>query len=229
MENIKELEGFNNLCNELVNGKYLLAEVKISSLLNLISNDEKLTNIVNSCVQNYDYNSQSTLILKNEEPNPYVELPQNDNEIIAFVYNLLYKIKSGSIDLNKFLLNYFSDTSTNGKEFINFVIQLIIPFKNSINNIYSKRHIIVESSEYQSNFYNKIMSIVKLTLKNVDAYKLNMNQKEEFTLLLNSLYLASEKNDKKLVFSLMVGLDYFTKVHKKTRSAYLSLEECFEK
>lgn len=229
MENIKELEGFNNLCNELVNGKYLLAEVKISSLLNLISNDEKLTNIVNSCVQNYDYNSQSTLILKNEEPNPYVALPQNDNEIIAFVYNLLYKIKSGSIDLNKFLLNYFSDTSTNGKEFINFVIQLIIPFKNSINNIYSKRHIIVESSEYQSNFYNKIMSIVKLTLKNVDAYKLNMNQKEEFTLLLNSLYMASEKNDKKLVFSLMVGLDYFSKSNKKTRSAYLSLEECFEK
>ena len=73
------------------------------------------------------------------------------------------------------------------------------------------------------------MSTIKLILKNLDLYKLNINQKEEFTMLLNSLYLASEKNDKKLVFSLMIGLDYFTKANKKSRNAYLSLEECFEK
>ena len=36
------------------------------------------------------------------------------------------------------------------------------------------------------------------------------------------------KNDKKLVFSLMIGLDYFTRAHKKSRNAYLTLEECFE-
>ena len=47
------------------------------------------------------------------------------------------------------------------------------------------------------------MTTIKLIMKNLDAYKLNMNQKEEFTILLNSLYLASEKNDKKLVFYLV--------------------------
>ena len=73
------------------------------------------------------------------------------------------------------------------------------------------------------------MTTIKLIVKNLDSYKLNMNQKEEFTMMLNSLYLASEKNDKKLVFSLMIGLDYFTKCNKKSRHAYLMLEECFER
>ena len=46
-------------------------------------------------------------------------------------------------------------------------------------------------------------------------------------MLLNSLYLASEKNDKKLVFSLMIGLDYFTKANKRAREFYYMIEECF--
>ena len=66
-------------------------------------------------------------------------------------------------------------------------------------------------------------------MQNLDNFKLNLNQKEEFSMLLNSLFTASEKNDKKLVFALMIGLDYFTKANKKLRKTYLSLEECFEK
>ena len=61
----------------------------------------------------------------------------------------------------------------------------------------------------------------------MDAYKLSLNEKEEFTMLLNSLYLACEKNDKNLVYSLMIGLDYFAKAHKHVKPAYFSLEECF--
>ena len=72
------------------------------------------------------------------------------------------------------------------------------------------------------------MTTIKLILKNIDSCKLNMNQKEEFTMLLNSLHMASEKNDKKLVFSLMIGIDYFSKSNKKARNAYYMLEECFE-
>ena len=141
----------------------------------------------------------------------------------------MYKFKSGSLDFYQFLTQFYGAENANGKEFSEFAKSVIIPFKNAINSIYSKRHVLVETNDYQNNIYNKIMSTIKLIMKNLDAYKLNMNQKEEFTMLLNSLYLASEKNDKKLVFSLMIGLDYFTKCNKKSRVAYLSLEECFEK
>ena len=141
----------------------------------------------------------------------------------------MYKFTSGSLKFYNFLTQFYGEETANEKAFNEFAKTVIIPFKNAINTIYSKRHILVETNDYQNNIYNKIMSTIKLIVKNLDAYKLNMNQKEEFTMLLNSLYLASEKNDKKLVYSLMIGLDYFTKSNKKSRVAYLSLEECFEK
>ncbi len=229
MSNIQELKPFNSACDELVSGKYILVDMKISSILNLISEDEKLKNIVNSCLQDYDFSSEYKKHALSDENNSSLTIPSTDKEIIAFVYNLLYKFKSGNIDFYHFLTRFFGAENVNSKEFGEFARTVIIPFKNSINNIYSKRHILVETNDYQTNIYNKIMSTIKLVLKNLDLYKLNMNQKEEFTMLLNSLYLASEKNDKKMVYSLMIGLDYFTKCNKKSRVAYLSLEECFEK
>ena len=64
-------------------------------------------------------------------------------------------------------------------------------------------------------------------MDNINGYKLKMNEKDEFTMLLNSLYIAAEKNDKKLVYSLMVAIDYFSRYNRKTRSAYFMLQECF--
>lgn len=229
MSNIQELKPFNEACDEFVLGKYLLVDIKLASILKLIADSEKLVNIVNSCLQDYDFSSEFNKYVAVAEDKSYLSIPSSDKEIIAFVYNLLYKFKMGSLDFYQFLTQIYGAESTNKKEFAEFANTIIIPFKNAINNIYSKRHILVETNDYQNNIYNKIMSTIKLIVKNLDAYKLNMNQKEEFTMLLNSLYLASEKNDKKLVFSLMIGLDYFTKCNKKSRVAYLSLEECFEK
>ena len=229
MANIQELKPFNNACDEFVLGKYLLVDMKIASILNLIANDEKLTNIINSCLQDYDFSSEykKLAIITDEEST--LSIPTSDKELIAFVYNLFYKFKSGSLDFYQFLSTFYGIESDTNKQFNTFAKSVVIPFKNAINNIFSKRHIIVESNDYQNNVYNKIMSTIKLILKNLDLYKLNMNQKEEFTMLLNSLHIASEKNDKKMVYSLMIGLDYFTKTNKKSRVAYLSLEECFEK
>lgn len=229
MSNIQELKPFNTACEEFVSGKYILVDIKISSILKLIAEDEKLANIVNSCLVNYDFSTEikKHFVLNGE--NFSIVMPTNEKEIIAFVYNLLYKFQSGSFDFYEFLTRYFDADGDSNKEFADFAKTVIIPFNNAVNSIYSKRHILVETSDYQNNYYNKIMSTIKLILKNLDLYKLNMNQKEEFTMLLNSLYLASEKNDKKMVYSLMIGLDYFTKCNKKSRVAYLSLEECFEK
>lgn len=228
MSTIQELNQFNNACDEFISGKYILIDLKISSILNIISNNEKLTNIINSCEQDFNFNEQSKKYMKNSYDEVYFALPTNEKEIIAFVYNLLYKFSTKAIDFYEFLKVYYNAENANQKAFNDFAISIIVPFKDAINSIYSKRHVLVETSDYQNNIYNKIITTIKLILKNLENIKLNMNQKEEFTMLLNSLHLASDKNDKKLVFSLMIGLDYFTKCNKKARNAYLMLEECFE-
>lgn len=224
MANFQELKNFNDICDEFIDGKYLLVDIKISSILNVINENEKLKNIVNNCLYDFDFSTQFSNDVADKEFSKTLTLPSSSQEIIAFVYTLLHKFKTGEVDFKKFIDNYFGNN--NGKDFANKIIN---PFKEAVNDIFSKRHILVETDEYQSNQFNKIMQTVRLIIKNIDNYKLNMNQKEEFTMLLNSLYYASEQNNKKLVYSLMIGLEYFSKCNKKTRIAYLSLEECFEK
>lgn len=225
---VHDLINFNTACDEFVNGKYILADVKISSLLNIIAEDEKLRNIVASTLEDYDFKEKLISATKSEGNGYVLILPTDEKEIIAFVYSLFYRFNNKTIDFYDFISQYYkSDDENPGKEFYNFANAIITPFKNAINSIYSKRHVIVEADDYQKNYYNKLITTVKLIVKNIDNYKLKMNEKEEFTMLLNSLYLASQKNDKKLVFSLMVALDYFSRCNKKTRNAYLMLEECF--
>lgn len=229
MVNIQELKQFNTACDEFVLGKYILADMKISSILKLITENEKLTNIVNSCLLDYDFNAEYKKYAISNEYESRFTLPVEDKEVIGFVYNLLYKFQTKTMNFYEFITKFFAEETANEKTFIEFAKMVIIPFKTAINNLYTKRHILVETNDYKNNIYNKIMSTIKLILKSIDNYKLNMNQKEEFTMMLNSLYYASEKNDRKLVYSLMIGLDYFTKCTKRVRVCYLSLEECFEK
>ena len=228
MANIQELKNFNNACDEFVLGKYILVDLKITSILKIIAEDEKIANIVNTCLSSTDFNALCRQCLINTDGEYSIIMPNDEISIVSFVYNLLYRFKSGELDLYKFLKKYYNQDTVGSKEYTQFAQTAILPFKDAINSIYAKRHIIVESDDFQINYYNRLMSTIKLVAKNVDAYKLNINDREEFTMLLNALYIASEKNDKKLVFSLMIGLDYFTRVHKKSRIAYLTLEECFE-
>ncbi|MBR6779286.1 MAG: hypothetical protein IKM43_04015 [Clostridia bacterium] len=226
MTTIQELVPFCSACDELVCGKYILIDIKLNSILKLIENDEKLSNIIKSCLSKADFNSVFNKSLYQSGEKFAITVPTDENEVITLVYNLLYRFKSGEIDFTQFLHKFYSED--NAINLDNFGKDLIYPFKNAITNIYARRHILVNSDDYQDNYYNKIKTAIRLILSNIDNFKLKDNDKEEFKMLLNALYLSSDKNDKKMVYSIMIGLDYFSKYHKKTRNAYLSLEECFE-
>lgn len=228
MANITELIPFNNACDEFISGKYILAEAKIKSIMKIINEDEKIRDIISSCVENTEFGKVLSNALKQDEDKYILDMPTEEKEIVALVYGLLYRFDSKQLDFYDFLSRFNSnDESSNA--FNHFAENIILPFKSAVNAIYSKRHVIVEAQDYQVNYYNKIKNCIRLIMNNIDNLKLKIDEKEEFTMLLNSLYIASDKNDKKLVFSLTIALDYFSRYNKKTRQAYLSIEECFLK
>lgn len=227
-QNIIELEPLNTACEEFFAGKYILADVKIASILKFIEQDTKVNNIVSSCCADYDFDEHLNTCLEETDNGHLLHMPTEEKSIIAFVYNLLCAFNNKTIDIYRFVSKFFSTADDNINEaFGAFANSVVRPFKDAINSLYSKRHIIVDTDDYQINYYNKIKATIRLIMNDVDNFKLKMNEKEEFTMLLNSLFIASEKNDKKLVFSLMIAIDYFSRYHKRTRIAYKSLEECF--
>jgi len=209
---MQDLDQFNIACEQLLSGKYILIDVKISSLLKTIDENEKLKNIVSKALNEFDFS-----YIFNNEINQNTILPFSENEIVSFVYTFLFKFKNNQLNLGE-----------NTSETLNQLIpNFLTSFQSSINNLYNKTHQEVETDEFQQNIFNNLKSTINLVLENLDKYKFNTTNKEEFLMLINSLYSASETNNQKLVYSLMIGLDYFTQCNKKLRTIYLALEECF--
>lgn len=207
---MQDLNQFNIACEQLLNGKYILIDIKISSLLKILDESEKLKNIISNSLSKYNFNF-------NNELTENIVLPENDIEIVSYVYTFLYKLKNGDLNLGE-----------NPDALLTQLIPTLLPsFSKAINELYNKNHQEIETNEYQQNIFNNLKSTINLILENLDKYKFKTTNKEEFLMLINSLFQASDKNDKKLVYSLMIGLDYFTQCNKKLRTLYLSLEECF--
>ena len=101
-QSIHELIPFNTACDEFILGKYILADIKIASILKIIADDEKLKNIISSCIDDYDFNAAFSLASKENNKGFVLTLPTNEKEIIAFVYNLLYRFDNKVYDFYDF-------------------------------------------------------------------------------------------------------------------------------
>lgn len=225
----EDLNKFNLACDEIFNGKYILIDLKLNKLLSVILNSAPLTSIVNHCLKAYDFESNlSSLLSKHIATN--LQLPENDNEIVAFCFNLIQKICKKEIDFHDFTSRFFASNEQNGEnEFNNFIDKIIKPFQNSVNNFYKTLLIENAKNELENSMFQKLIEQIHLIVNQVDSYHLNPLEKDEFLTLLNSLYLSCKNNDKKMVFAILIGVDYFTKCHKKTRSAYNILKETFDR
>lgn len=218
---IKELSALSAACQDLLSGKYILIDIKINAIVKEIDNNVKLNDIVSECVNSFSFKDLFSAATANGNFHAL-----DGKQMIALTYGILYRIKNKEISFSELLSNHFTDENFNN-QISKFVNNVITPFLSALQDVFVKRHVIVESDEYQNNYYNKIKTTTKLILSEINNFKLGDNDKDEFSMLLNALYLASDKNDKNLVYTLMVALDYFTKYHKKVRKTYLALEECF--
>lgn len=224
MDNL-DLKQFNCACDDFIAGKYILANIKVKALLNTIHESEKLTNIVSTCLDNFDFNTsfKESVIPKG------LKLPEDDKQIIAYCFNVLYNLDVGTVTFLDFLNKYFSSVETSGgEEFKMFSSTIIEPFKKAINSEYARVYDMTSTEDYQNNLYHKLASIASANIEEVEYIKLKDIEKEELTLLLNAMVDASEKNDKKLIYAIMVGLEYFVKYNKRARHIYLQLKDCFE-
>lgn len=227
MENNMDLNQFNEACDSFLKGKYILAQNKISVILNAIDKSEKLKNIIASCLDGYNFSSKFNELVGE---NQIVSLPDDAKGIIAFVFSLLYNIDRRNIDFYDFLNVYYGyDELTNVESFKTFATNIILPFKEAINNVFVKTHILVDSKDYQSNIYNKLKKICDLNMKIIDDFKLKPISKEEFETMLDAMSQACEKNDKEIVYALLVGFEYFSFYHKKTKVVFEQFKECFER
>ena len=123
-------------CDELINAKVILAETKVSVMLQKIAESKKAYSLLDDVLKGFDFNYEFTLAKRRNAVGAYtLVLPSDDRRLAALVFCLLLEFDTTSCDLQSFLdVYYYGDTPAN--EFAMFVRDMIVPFKQAISSLY---------------------------------------------------------------------------------------------
>lgn len=125
---------FISCCNEMINGKFILADNKINAILKVVSLSDDLQKLIEESFKNFNFNREFSIAKVKTPTKPgYFVLPKEKEIIIPLVFCLLVDIKNGSLDLSQFLVDYFSTEGEDGLVgYQKFGKEVVEPFKNAI-------------------------------------------------------------------------------------------------
>ncbi len=132
----EELDLFTNKADELIESKYILADIKIVGVLKAIAGSETLIALFKNCLDGFDYyEAKKKYLAPNRlmggDKGEFV-LPPNSRELLAFIFNLLVEIDNKTIALGDFVNKYFYVDGSFSSGYEAFVNAMIKPFRNSV-------------------------------------------------------------------------------------------------
>ena len=136
MDREKELELFLLKTDELIESKYIVADIKIVGVLKAIAASETLVAIFKNCLTGFDYAAaKKKYLVKSkylaEDKGEFI-LPQSSRELLAFIFNILLDIDAHRIDFAEFINKYFYEDGSFSLGYASFINATIKPFKNSV-------------------------------------------------------------------------------------------------
>ena len=131
-----ELDAFIKSTNELINSKYIIADIKIVGVLKAIANSETLLALFGNCLNGFNYReAKAKYLVKSpflsDDKGEFI-IPSSSSELLAFVFNILVDIDAKRINLGDFLNRYFYDNGSAYAGYSAFINTMIKPFANSV-------------------------------------------------------------------------------------------------
>lgn len=220
------IKNFVNSCDDMIKGKFIMADNKISKILNAIANNEKLYKLVCDCVNGYNFPKEYEKAY-NESENGLFETSREIKKNIAFVMCLFVEVDQHRIKFYDFINRFFKNAGA-GNEYEEFVKKMLIPFKEGIIAQYNLVCFAEEDSLDAGNknddgndVYNKIIEQLKI-IKNEVSFtnKISAKKKEEINLFIVGCIEAVRYKNKKLISALITALDKEIKGQKVLKDSY---------
>lgn len=136
MTKYEELSLFLERADELIDSKYILADIKIANLLKSIALSDTLLALFKNCLTDFDYvSAQKKYLVKSQylaaDKGEFI-LPPNSRDLLAFIFTVLVDIDSKRIDMSAFISKYFYVDGSFASGYDAFITGMIKPFKNSV-------------------------------------------------------------------------------------------------
>ncbi|MBE5756773.1 MAG: hypothetical protein E7342_03120 [Clostridiales bacterium] len=230
MKQTEELELFLNKADDLIQSKYVLADIKLINLLKVIASSETILKIIKNSLDNFDYQREKAKILRPSsfmgEDKGEVFLPEDLKTVIAFVFNLLMEIDNKTIDLSSFIQKYFFESGSYYESYSAFMTKMVLPFKMSIKFIMEgiisgkletpfeekKESFETEKETEFSNYKEEIKFLLEKDLIKLEEKRLGKIDKEEVKTVVEA-FMASLELD-------IEGIKYAYYAYKYTSLYY---------
>ncbi len=131
-EDLVKISEFISSTDGLINGKFILADIKISNILKMIASNPSLYAYIKNCLVDFSFEKElSRAEAKNRVNNGEFVFPNDRQKIVAFVFCLLVECDAKRMDFYGFINSNFK-ADKNGSEYANFAKTLLVPFKEII-------------------------------------------------------------------------------------------------
>lgn len=132
-EELTKITQFIAGCNDMIKGKFILADIKISKLLNMIAQSSELYNFIKDSMYDFDFSREyHRAVIKNRINNGEFVVPNSQNTLIAFVFCLLVECDAKRLDFYGFINENFPAQSKT-ESYNTFAEKLLVPFRDIIS------------------------------------------------------------------------------------------------
>lgn len=233
------INAFMSSCDDLINGKFIFAGNKVSNILKAINESPELYEVISECLKEFNYEKEfGRAKVKLPTKKGTFKMPEEYTSKIPLVFCMLVEIQENKIDFKQFLADYF-DTDDEKSQFENFAEQVIIPFKNAIAYLFDiegqnkykkeveepkKETILTKTEEPKkevtsktSKYFEDVKAIVDDITNDVEYIKIKQEIYDDILYMADCVKSAIEKQDVKMVNSLVIGFCYILKQARKLR------------
>ena len=239
-ENFELIEQFTNCCNDIIDGKFILADMKISNLFKFIDGKTQICDLIARSLQNFNFDKEfAKAKISNGLKGYCFKMPDDNVKTIALVYSLLQDANCKKLDLYAFINTFFDggDTGNTNVAYSNFCLKVIVPFRDLIvSALEDKFEIAPISEKSQPEMYDDETQLDPFTRLEIiidqilDSIKyeprIKEDQKQELYIILKGLKQASQMRSLSLIGAIAIGLDYLIKKVKSAKYFYAELQDC---
>ena len=254
-KNVRKVENFVAVCNDMLSGRFLDFDKKIESIANSINESDDILSYLATKLLDADREEifNHAFVIDNKTKNGKVSLPGDEKEKLTLFVTVINDLYSHKINSNKFLETYFRGDK--GTPIQMFLEKIIEPFKNMIadyfkidkaltfsnidTNVVEEPEVeMEEEDEDEVNFeeeYEK-EDMLALSINNIVRVcdeieaKLKFEKKhesivEDFEYIVSALKHACEQRDMQIINGLILGINYVSQKVKSTKYLVKELNE----
>ena len=207
-------EGVNALVcalTDLQNTNIIYAEGKLTKVLQCLAFYGEFKSALAFCNQGFDYALEKSKALSTSGERSVLRLPKHPKALVAFVAHLLLEFDSGSMDLMKFVIDYFPDSSKQGS-YLTFIERVITPFKHAIvdfavNGVAEEPVAIEREVDFAPDGLSQQTEYLIVNMYNtVRECGLDSDERENFCIMIEGFAAALDARDSLMIRAIWLGL-----------------------